>query len=307
MELNPALVCHMYYEDRRTQQQIATTLGCSRIQVSRTLQQARTDGVVEIYIKYDNFHPDLESRLRAKFPRVIFKIVDSFSGSTSALHKALAMATGEYIKSTLSEDATVAVGWGSTLRTVAKYFPTDSHPARFLPLVGGQSSLGIEYHASSVASRMAQRSGGSAESLLAPAVAASRSEHNSFAKATQVSVVIDEAAASNYAIFSVGAPFAPSSSLHRVGYFSADDIGLLKRENAACDIISAAYYNSDGDRCADSLAERMVGVSASQLRDIDTKICVAGGEDKADAIRIALTNGYVDTLITDADVARTLL
>lgn len=307
MELNPALVCHMYYEDRLTQQQIATTLGCSRIQVSRTLQQARAEGIVEIKIRYNNFHPETEARLHGAFPGVSFKVVDSFEGSTSALHKALAAATGTYLETFLPKNATVGVGWGSTLHAVANYLPYQVSAARFLPLVGGQSQLGIQYHASSVASTMAQRTGGSTETLLAPAVAATQEEKQSFVAARQVSDVIDEAAACSYAIFSVGAPFSASSTLRRVGYFSVDDIELLKREKAACDIISAVYFNSDGERCAENLANRMVGVSDSQLQSIGTKICVAGGRDKAEAIRIALTNGYVDTLITDIDVANELM
>lgn len=307
MDLNPALICHMYYEDRLTQQQIANELGSSRIQVSRTLQQARDNGLVEIHIKYDNFHPEVESHLHQKYPATSFKIVDSFEGSTSALQKALAVATGNYLEENLQKDATVAVGWGSTLYAVANHIPREVSPCRFLPLVGGQALLGIEYHASSVASTMAQRTGGSTQSLLAPAVAASEKERNFFVAANQVSDVINEASTSDYAIFSIGAPFAASSTLTHVGYFSPADIELLKNENAACDIISAVYFNSAGERCAETLSSRMVGVSSSQLRNIGTKICVAGGRDKAEAIKIALANGYIDTLITDSDVASTLL
>ncbi len=307
MELNPALICHMYYEERLTQQQIANTLGCSRIQVSRMLQQARTDGIVTIAIRYDNFHPELEARLSARHSGTAFKIVDSFAGSSSALHRALGVATGRYLEENLPPHSVVAVGWGSTLRAVAEEIPPDTPAQSFLPLVGGQASLGLEYHANAIASIMSTRTGAGADTLLAPAVAASRSERDAFISASQVRDVVDKASRADVAVFSVGSPLSPSSSLSRVGYFSQADIKLLKEQGAACDIISAAYFNEEGEACAQDLAGRMVGVSAAQLLRIDKKICVAGGADKAVAVGIAIANGYVDTMITDVDLAEILL
>lgn len=45
-------VAYMYYDENMTQQEIADKLGVSRPSVSRMLQKARQNGIVEIKIRY---------------------------------------------------------------------------------------------------------------------------------------------------------------------------------------------------------------------------------------------------------------
>lgn len=307
MESSLARIAHMYYEQRLTQQEIANQLGYSRIQISRLLQQARNDGIVTISITYDGYYPELEHSLKAKFPGTDFVVVDGFDGDINAVQQAIAVSAGSYISNRYRDAQKIAVGWGRTMSQFAQTYPEAPASHMFVPMVGGQTALGLEYHANYIASQLAQRTGGEALTLLAPAVASSIDERNTFVTSPQVAPVVHAAASAEVAVFSIGAPFAPHSTLREVGYFTEEDIELLRSDDAACDIISTIYFDSNGKECAASLASRTVGVDADQLRGLPNKVCLAGGLDKAQAIRIALHASFVDVLITDRNVAQTLL
>lgn len=50
-------IAHMYYDDQLTQQQIARQLNMSRSLVSKLLNKARNEGIVEITIKDRKLYP----------------------------------------------------------------------------------------------------------------------------------------------------------------------------------------------------------------------------------------------------------
>ena len=60
-------------------------------------------------------------------------------------------------------------------------------------------------------------------------------------------------------------------------------------------------------RSGRALSDRIIGISAAQLRAIPNVIGIAYGADKVGATHAAISGGYVNTLITDASFARALL
>jgi DNA-binding transcriptional regulator LsrR (DeoR family) len=56
-----------------------------------------------------------------------------------------------------------------------------------------------------------------------------------------------------------------------------------------------------------ALSERVIGVELDRLRSTPHGVCVAGGLQKAEAIRGALLAGFVDVLVTDHATARKVL
>lgn len=53
-----------YYENEQTQEEISQRFGISRIKVGRLLKKARTEGIVEITVKY---HPVFSSNIEQQF------------------------------------------------------------------------------------------------------------------------------------------------------------------------------------------------------------------------------------------------
>ncbi len=297
----------MYYEQEQTQQEIANALGISRIRVSRMLQQARQDGVVRISISYEGFFPHLERKLGIKYPGVRFLVADSLDGSNDAIKRSVGSTAADYLGRTLGSGSKVAVGWGTTLKEMASRGSEKATGATFIPIIGGQVRSGLDIHANSIASLMAQNMGGSAMYFFAPAVAESVEAKQALVSSQVVKDALDLAVSADVAVFSVGSPFAPSTTIDRVGYYTPEEIELLRESGAACDIISISYFDEDGVRCGSALSDRTVSVSEDQLRAIPLKVCLAGGEDKQLAIRIALGQGLINVLVTDNLTAAYLL
>jgi DNA-binding transcriptional regulator LsrR (DeoR family) len=53
--------------------------------------------------------------------------------------------------------------------------------------------------------------------------------------------------------------------------------------------------------------ERMIGMTASQLRRISNVIAIASGEEKVPAICATLRGRWIDVLITDMETAKRVL
>ncbi|MGA4670362.1 sugar-binding transcriptional regulator [Propionibacteriaceae bacterium Y1923] len=306
MFVSPARVSHMYYAEGLTQAQIASQLGVSRIKVSRMIQQARADGTVDIRIRYSGFYPDLEKAVSAAWPGTRFVVTDPLDGSDDQTKVSMGAAAAELLPSLLPEGGRLAVGWGSTLRVVADQVNEPMPNVTVVPLLGGQVHAGLDVHANTIADRIASRTGASAQRLFAPAVASSVAEKHVLIASEQVTRAQGAAAAADVALLSVGSPFSASSTLEQVGYYTAADIEALREARAACDVVSIVYFDEDGERCCRELSDRTVSITEEQLRAIPVKVCVAGGESKHQAIRIALQEGFIDVLVTDADTARVL-
>lgn len=306
MFITLARVSHMYYEQGMTQQQIADELNLSRMRVSRMLQQARTEGIVQISITYDGFYPHLERKLASLYPATRFVVADALDGSDASLKRSLGAAAADYLMKVIEDDSTVALGWGTTLREIGRSLTDPLPGVSFIPLIGGQVHIGLDVHANSIAELMATNTGGRAMRIFAPAVAESAEAREILVASAAVREPLEEAASADICLFSVGSPFSPSATLEQVGYYSAEDISELRASGAACDLISISYFDRAGVRCGRAISDRTVSISEEQLRAIPLKICVAGAEDKHEAIKIALRLQLADVMILDDVSARYL-
>jgi DNA-binding transcriptional regulator LsrR (DeoR family) len=71
--------------------------------------------------------------------------------------------------------------------------------------------------------------------------------------------------------------------------------------------INAFVYNIEGQPCAPEYANRVVGLTLSELKNIPYRIGVAGTAAKALPLYGALRGGYLHALITDETAARGIL
>lgn len=58
---------------------------------------------------------------------------------------------------------------------------------------------------------------------------------------------------------------------------------------------------------ASDLDRRVIGLTLEQMRAIPTRLIIAGGPEKTEVIRTAVTSGIATALVTDNEVAQALL
>lgn len=298
-------ICQMYYENNMSQQQIANATGLSRIKISRSLQKARELGIVKIIIDYSGAFLELEKELKEKYSLKNVIVVENSVEDNA--RQQVQSAAALYLNNCLFDGATVAVGWGSTLRELCEFMqPLAVNDVLFASIIGGHSISMSQVHSSSIASEMAHRTGGNSISINAPALVKSKEEREKFLNDTSISTVIKKTEAADIALFSLGNPMFSSSSIHKVEYFSEEDILALENNNVVCDLVSIAFLNSDGNECCTDIANRSIGINKEALMNIPEKICVVEGKEKHASTLAALKAGYIDVLIMDKGTAEYL-
>ncbi|MEV4668961.1 sugar-binding transcriptional regulator [Microbacterium sp. LWO12-1.2] len=297
-------VARMYYELGLTHQEIADTLGLSRVRVTRLLAEARESGMVEIIVHVEeSLFAAEEQALLSRFGLRQAWIAPSIDDPAKAA-RAMATVGVEALASVIEKDTTVAMGLSTAVAAVVEAFPTRSLGARFVPLTGSSSGLanGASPHELTLA--LARRTGGAAFHLPAPLVAASAQAAESAYADPGVRDVLARAAEATTVIAGIGSTQDTRGLLF--GSLSEEERAALLEAGAIGDI-GGRFFDATGAPVRGALDHRVVGLDLDQLRAIPHRLAIAAGPAKLDALRVALSSGLVTMLVTDSTTAAGLL
>lgn len=297
-------IAWFYYVEELTQKEIAARFGVSRVKVVRLLKEARERGLVEFRISglRASYLP-LERSLRQQFGLRDAHVIGTPSPIEN-LRPALGEAAAFYLSSALHTDSVVGLGMGRTLSEIPKHLRPINGICHFVEMVGG-IGRGLGFDSYKVSSQLADRCGGEVEHLYAPMIVETPAARQAILGDSQISSVLNRAAASDIALVSVGTVDL-DSFLFQAGYVDESGVGALAAKGAVGDVLGR-FFDIDGRPIPCPTDDRFVGLSPSQLARIPIVVCVAGGPTKVRSILGALRGRYVNVLITDADTAQALL
>lgn len=297
-------ISELYYEQNKTQNQIANQLNLSRIKVSRLLKKALDTGIVSITINTEGIFSNLEELLLQKFNLDTVIIVDS---NEDNYKDKIAEAAGYYLNQYIKDDDIITVGWGDTLQRTTSYCQGElSQSTIFSPLIGGHSSHFFSLHSNTISSKLAEKYNAKSVSLLAPAFVSSRKNKTLYMEEMYIKDVLKISRKADKALFSVGSPQHEKSTIIQTGYFQKEELKLIKEKGAVSDIASIIFLNNNGESILNNITERSIGLNFDEFSNIPNKICVAGGEYKHNSIKATLKAGLINTLITDINTAEFL-
>jgi deoxyribonucleoside regulator len=300
-----AQISFLYYEKNMTQQEISKITGLSRIKVSRLLQKAKDMGIVKITVDYSGSFLELENKIAEKYKlKDVIIVDDSIDTNTKNM---VASAAAYYLENNLTDECTVAVGWGTTLRLVQNHIHPINKKVLFSPIIGGHGKSEFDNHASTIASNLAKKTECRSLSLLAPAFAQTSIDREILLNDNIIQEVLSASAKADFAVFSLGNPLISDNSIEKSGYLSDKDMEFLHKENALCDVVSILFLNDKGKNCCENITNRSIGIKPEELKNIPVKICVIEGEAKYITAKIALEAGFIDVLILDNKMAEYLL
>ena len=296
----------LYYEHNLNQAQIATKLDVSRPGVSRLLQEARDTGIVKIQIVDPGARGTrLESSLREKFGLKHAIVVPSDKQDT-VLKSRMGSALITLLDQLLTENTTLGVSWGSTLQAATEHLkPRRVKNMTVVQLNGGVSKAELDTHATEIAGRMGENYQAIPYLLPLPAIVDTAELKKAIISDRNIAKTLKLAREADIAVFTVGA-FGSKSVLVQADYFEEAEVQALIQAGAVADICSR-LIKADGSICSPELDDRTIGIELAELKARPFSIAVAGGLNKAQAIRAGLAGGYFISLITDEDVARQLL
>ncbi|WP_430114289.1 sugar-binding transcriptional regulator [Neobacillus rhizosphaerae] len=296
----------LYYLLDYNQNEIAKMLGVSRPTVSRLLQQAKSDGIVQINIMdptedVENLGKQLEKRFHLKkavvasIPQYDDHIIKNYLGEKASA----------YLDEIVKDDDIIGVTWGTTIYHVATELKQKFvKNVKVVQLKGGVSYAETNTYASEILYLFGKAYNTAPHNLPLPAIVDHVVVKQAMEADRHIRKILELGKQANIALFTMG-PIKTDSLLFQLGYFTESDLESLYGK-AVGDICSR-FFDMNGEICNDSLNERTLGVNLDDLRKKEYSILVAGGPNKIDGIYGALKGKYANVLITDQFTAKFLL
>jgi DNA-binding transcriptional regulator LsrR (DeoR family) len=298
------IILNLYYIEELTQTEIAQRLGLSTPKVNRLLQQAREQGYVNITIRtpFQQLF-DLENRLSAVFGLKEAIVIPTLAESGTSTLNALGGVAANFLLEHLRDGDVLAITPGSTVQAVAQSIDASrNYQVVIVPILGASQGQ-IESDMNYLATNMAERLGGKAYQLHAPAFVDTREQCELMSSMGPVKEILDIARRANIALLGVGTLNAESSRFVQFTALSAEELNLIADVCGGVGEIAAHVFTIDGQPCGQEYTDRVIGLTLAEIRNIPFRIGVAATAAKALSIYGALRGGYLHALITDEAAA----
>ena len=300
----------LYYEQERSQTEVARELGLSRSNVSRILSQARDRGIVAITIHDPEGPPQrdeaLEIALRSAFSLREAHVVSA--PRTSAM-ESVAREGAAVLTERFASVRSVGVSWGQTVQNVVAQLETlrPRPTPEVLPLVGGHSALDQFDSGESVLRVLASRVGATPRTLYAPAVLESGTAVATLRGESSIGEVLAAAARVELALVGIGSRGVHSSPhVLELMRLDAAERAAFEAQHPAGDVCGR-FIDAHGVPLGAPTDQRVLAVTFSELLRIPEVVGVAAGAEKAPGVLGVLRSGAIDTLVVDVDLAREVL
>jgi DNA-binding transcriptional regulator LsrR (DeoR family) len=300
-----ARVAHRWYIDGRTQDEIARDFGLSRPKVQRLLERARAAGVVEIHVQPPmGVAVELEGQLLRTFGLRDASVSSRADPPEQRLD--VARNAARYLERRLHDGMVVAVSHGRDVGEVSRFFrPAAPIDCVFASAMSGSPRVDAPTNPNEICRTMAERCGGRAESLFAPAYVESIEVRDRLVRQEAVAQALQTAAGADMALVGVGGT-DDDCTMVRSGSLSLEAIAELRGQGAVGDVLGN-FFDLDGQVIPAPHVDRLVGLTIDDLRRFDSVVAVASGPEKPRAVVGALRIGIIDVLVVDESNAREAL
>ena len=300
-------ISRLYYLGGATQAQIAKKLNLSRPTISRALQYARDNNIVNIQVTdpLSNVN-DLKAQLQRKYRLDDVVIADvGPAGNYQEDLDLLGQAAASYLPQIIQDNDTIGISWGRTLASVARHLqPSERKNVQVVYLKGTVANSTHNNFVVEVTKHFNACYHTQAEILPLPVIFDNEEIKKMVVQDRFIHSILTAAQQAQVALFTVGTT-APDATLFELGYLNKEEIAKLQQE-AVGDIVSQ-FVDEQGQLVDPALTARTVALPIEQLKEKRQAVLIAGGMAKLPAIRAALTGRYANVLVTDTNVALHLI
>lgn len=304
-----AEIARAYYEQDLTQAEIGALHGLSRSQVSRYLRAAREEGIVQIRIVPRHDHdPAAAEALRAAFPQLQEVVVAKvFNPSPPTVRRAVALAAARLFDRLIRPGMTVCVGAGRTMALAADHLSARRLAGLVVvPATGNAGHAALDTDYSAVSAVVAERLGGVAHRINAPAMVGVGGSAAELARSNpQIAEALGLARRADLFLLGLGC-LGGDEIFVDSGTISATELAAVRAAGAVGDLCGG-FFDAAGGLVREPFHDRLVGVTLDDLRRAPLVVASAGGEEKAAAVLGALRGGLIGGLVTDERTAERVL
>lgn len=304
-----AQIASLYYDKGATQQEISDLCECSRPAVSRFLSEARELGIVEIIVHYPwRTSSELERQLIEGFSLTNARVLLNSGKTYGEVLLGLGSLGADELENLIKADSVIGMSWGTALHeVVASVRPRRMENVEVIQMIGATGSVqSATIDGPILAQRLANRLGGTYWHLHAPLVVETEQVHKALLADRNIREILKRARKADIALVGIGSTQNEHYSILRAGYISKDEAAAIRSQGAVGDICGQ-HFDSNGQLLEININKRVIGIGLNDLQQVPAVIGIAGGRDKAKAIRAALRCGCLNYLITDEDAANWIL
>ena len=121
----------------------------------------------------------------------------------------------------------------------------------------------------------------------------------------EISITLKKATQCQVALIGIGLP-NEDSAIGCLDEEKAQMLRELKKEGGVGEILGRVF-DQNGQTIHSDFDQKIIGLSLEDLRKIPTRVGIAYGTKKIEAIKVALQSGLINVLITDHLTAQELL
>ncbi|MGI6511214.1 MAG: sugar-binding transcriptional regulator [Catenisphaera adipataccumulans] len=299
-------VAKMHYELGMSQIEIAKKEHMSKSTVSRLIQQAHDQGLVQITIRAPiEESSDLEMEIMKRFHLKKVVIVNDIVGNRTQLLRDLCRTVAEDLNRMVRDDTIVGVDWGRTTSTLSTQLINTKRRCRaVIQLNGGISRTLFDSQGSDTIRRFSNVLHTDGFLFPAPAMVDSEEIAHAIMSDSSIQKIFSMAENCETAIYSPGC-IGYDSTLYQMGYFTKQEYDRLA-QNAVGDVFSH-YLDINGHVVDAQQDARVISVPLDMIKKIPNKVIVSVGPAKMLPTLGCLRGGYADTLYIDRECAGMLL
>lgn len=290
-----------------TQAEAAERFGITRLRVNKALSEARSKGIVRIYIDSD-YAPcaRTEYDLKEKYDLDDAHVAPVFDPH-SDIKNLIGSYLGQYLSTLLTDTGvrTFGIAWGSTLNVAMEYLRPMNRPDLEVMSVMGCVSRASDVNIIESARVLANLCNAQKRYFTAPLYADSTKSRNTLLKQTVFHDMLERIRAVDALTMTVG-DASGLSSMIRDGLPRSVTVNELVEAGAVGDVLGY-YLNDKGHRIRHAINGCVVGMELEDLQHIPNVILAAGGKHKEKIINALLRRKVVNTLVTDQITANALL
>lgn len=303
-------VARLYHTHGMRQTEIAQRLQISQSRVSRLLTQAEESAVVRTVVAVPpHIHAALEDEVERRYPVDEVHVVDAVSDDERELGRDLAHAMASLLQDITFEAPVIGfTSWSRTLRMVVEALqPLRTRTERVVEMLGDLGPPSMQHDAARSTQRLASLVGGHPVFLRTPGVVSDPALRElAIGRDLYVRQALEQLDHIDLALIGIGA-CEVDPALRSGDNFFTDEHFEQMRSRGAVGEVCLHFLDAEGGAVAGGLDDLVVGVTREQLRSAKRRWAVAGGKRKHDAIKAALSGGWVDTLVTDTETAAHLI
>lgn len=290
----------LYYEKKHTQQEIAELLGLSRQTVSKLLNDAVKENIVEIRIHDPQKSClELEQMLCERFG-LSTAAVCAVSGKDQTLRRIMTVKTAvNHITPILKQGGLkIAVSWGRTIRQLIEEMDEIAATGNVVfPLFGATDAEDSCFSSNEIARGLADKTGAQVQYAWFPYLTDSEQDYQLLKRTGYYKKVQALWEQIDVALVGIGNADVVTMFGSAIG-LPVDAVGIAGD-------IATHFFDKNG--CFTDRHQNTLCADAENIRAARQTIAIACGCDKADAILGALKTGLLNTLITDEHTAREIL